>query len=91
MNQEQAKIEIERLISELSRHNDLYYIESQPEISDFDFDIMLKELQKLEEDFPQFAYAYSPTKRVGGDITSKFDSVKHRYPMLSLSNTDSRE
>jgi DNA ligase (NAD+) len=91
MNQEQAKIEIERLISELSRHNDLYYIESQPEISDFDFDIMLKELQKLEEDFPQFAYAYSPTKRVGGDITSKFDSVKHRYPMLSLSNTYSRE
>ena len=91
MEREQAKIEIERLSNEINRHNDLYYIKNTSEISDYDFDMLLEKLQQLEKDFPEFAYAYSPTKRVGGDITKKMEAVKHRYPMLSLSNTYSEE
>lgn len=86
-----AKARIEQLIEEISHHNHLYYIESNPAISDYDFDMLLKELESLEAAFPQFAYDYSPTKRVGGDITKKFETVKHVYPMLSLSNTYSEE
>jgi len=91
MNIEQAKIEIEQLSEEINRHNHLYYIASQPEILDYDFDMLLEKLQKLEGDFPEFAFEYSPTKRVGGEITKKLEAVTHRYPMLSLSNTYSEE
>jgi len=91
MNPNEAKQEIAHLTKELNRHNHLYYVESNPEISDYDFDMMLKRLQELEEKFPEFASPVSPTKRVGGDITKKFESVVHRYPMLSLSNTYSQE
>jgi DNA ligase (NAD+) len=66
-------------------------VEASPEISDTAFDTMLKELEKLEEQFPDFASDNSPTKRVGGDITKKFETVAHEYPMLSLSNTYSEE
>lgn len=79
------------MTAELNRHNHLYYVESNPEISDFDFDMLLKQLQELETQFPDLASPVSPTKRVGGDITKKFESVVHRYPMLSLSNTYSQE
>src|SRR5690606_15035193 len=72
-------------------HNYLYYTKDSPEISDFDFDMKLKELQALEEQYPEFSSPTSPTKRVGGDITSNFETVQHRYPMLSLSNSYSRE
>lgn len=91
MNPEQAQLEIKRLSSEIHRHNDLYYIENNPIISDFEFDQLLQRLQKLEQEFPQFADENSPTKRVGGDITKKFETVVHRFPMLSLSNTYSEE
>lgn len=91
MDSTMAKTRIEQLIEEINHHNYLYYVESNPSISDYDFDMLLKELEKLESDFPQFAYDYSPTKRVGGDITKKFETVKHVYPMLSLSNTYSEE
>ena len=91
MNANEAQSEIARLTEELNRHNHLYYVESNPEISDYDFDMMLKRLQELEEQFPQFASPVSPTKRVGGDITKKFETVVHRYPMLSLSNTYSQD
>lgn len=91
MNPNDAKIEIEKLSAELARHNHLYYVESNPEISDFEFDMLLKRLQDLEEKFPQFVSDNSPTKRVGGDITKKFETVVHRYPMLSLSNTYSED
>lgn len=91
MNANEAKAEILRLSDELNRHNFLYYVESNPEISDYDFDMLLKRLQELEEQFPELALPTSPTKRVGGDITKKFESVVHRYPMLSLSNTYSQE
>ena len=91
MNQNEAFEEIKRLSEELNRHNHLYYVESQPEISDYDFDMLLEKLQSLENQFPELASEHSPTKRVGGDITKKFESVKHRYPMMSLSNTYSEE
>jgi DNA ligase (NAD+) len=91
MNSEQVKSEIDRLVNELNHHNQLYYIHNSPEISDFDFDQLLKELEQLEKEFPQFASENSPTKRVGGDLTKKFEAVSHRYPMLSLSNTYSEE
>lgn len=86
-----AKQEIERLTIELNHHNHLYYVESNPEISDYDFDMRLIQLIELEKNFPEFASETSPTKRVGGDITKKFASIKHRFPMLSLGNTYSRE
>ena len=87
----EAKQEIERLTKELNHQNHLYYVESNPEISDYDFDMRLNQLIELEKNFPEFASETSPTKRVGGDITKKFASIKHRFPMLSLGNTYSRE
>ena len=87
MNSDQAKENIEELRKKLHHHNYLYYVKSSPEISDYEFDMMMKELQELEQKFPEFADKNSPTKRVGGDITEKFEKVKHRYPMLSLSTT----
>jgi len=91
MNKNEVLEEILRLSKEINRHNYLYYVESNPVISDYDFDMMLKKLQDLEVQNPEFAFDYSPTKRVGGDITKKFESVIHRFPMLSLSNTYSVE
>ncbi|MBL4862447.1 MAG: NAD-dependent DNA ligase LigA [Crocinitomicaceae bacterium] len=91
MNPKDAQIEIERISQELEFHNKLYYIKSNPEISDYDYDMLLKKLQELEMKFSQFAYDHSPTKRVGGDITKKFEAVVHKYPMLSLSNTYSED
>lgn len=91
MNKEEAKQRIVQLTNELSHHNHLYYIENNPSVSDFEFDQLLLELQKLEAEFPEFASENSPTKRVGGDITKKFETVVHRFPMLSLSNSYSKE
>ena len=91
MEAQEAKFKIEKLTKELNHHNHLYYVESNPEISDYNFDMLLNDLIQLEKDFPQYASDLSPTKRVGGDITKKFSSVKHRFPMLSLANTYSRE
>lgn len=91
MNKEEAKAEIIRLSEEIEKHNRLYYIENSPEISDYEFDMLLEKLQQLESQFPEFAFDHSPSKRVGGDITKKFETVVHRFPMLSLSNTYSEE
>ncbi len=91
MEAQEAKLKIEKLTRDLNHHNHLYYIESNPEISDYEFDMMLNELMDIEKRFPQFISDLSPTKRVGGDITKKFASIKHRFPMLSLANTYSRE
>jgi DNA ligase (NAD+) len=82
---------IEQLSNELHRHNHLYYVENSPEISDFEFDQLMKQLQELEEKNPEMVLDSSPTKRVGGDITKKFNTIAHKYPMLSLSNTYSRD
>jgi DNA ligase (NAD+) len=86
-----VKNEIQRLTDELNHHNHLYYVESNPIISDFEFDQLLLKLQQLELAHPELASDLSPTKRVGGDITKKFETVKHRFPMLSLSNSYSEE
>lgn len=91
MDKAAARKRIEELSKELHEHNYKYYVLSAPTISDYEFDLKLKELEKLEQEFPEFADPNSPTKRVGGDITKEFRQVKHRYPMLSLSNTYSRE
>ncbi|MFM6935723.1 MAG: NAD-dependent DNA ligase LigA [Flavobacteriales bacterium] len=91
MNPTQVKEEMDQLVNELNHHNHLYYVLNAPEISDFDFDLRLKKLEQLEKEHPTFASENSPTKRVGGDLTKKFESVAHRYPMLSLSNTYSEE
>lgn len=72
-------------------HSRKYYVDNAPEISDFEFDALLRELQELEAQHPDEANPNSPTKRVGSDITNSFKSVEHRYPMLSLANTYSSE
>ncbi len=91
MTKDQAKQQIEALSTLLQHHNYLYYIKDAPEISDFEFDQKLKELQKLEDEFPEFKLANSPTQRVGGGITKDFPTVRHKYPMMSLANTYSKE
>lgn len=87
MEREQVHQQIQGLRDELNRHNYLYYVLSKPEISDFDFDKLLKRLADLELEYPEFDDPNSPTKRVGSDISSEFVQVKHRYQMLSLANT----
>ena len=86
MNNKEAQIKIEHLRKKLEEHNYRYYVLAQPAISDYEFDMKLKELEKLEADFPEFADANSPTQRVGSDSNSDFEQVEHKYAMLSLSN-----
>ena len=85
------KDEIESLRNELREHNYNYYVLDQPTISDYDFDIKLKELQILEEKHPEFYDANSPTLRVGGEVTKNFNTVVHEYRMYSLDNSYSLE
>lgn len=87
MNSDHARARIEELSQELRQHNHRYYVLHTSTISDYDFDIKLKELQEWEAKYPDLADPNSPTKRVGGEVTDKFKKVRHRYPMLSLSNT----
>jgi DNA ligase (NAD+) len=78
---------IQQLREELHRHNYKYYVENAPEISDYDFDMKMRELQDLEALHPEFADPNSPSMRVGSDLNKEFTQVEHRYPMLSLANT----
>lgn len=87
MNKEEAKSRISELSKIIENHNYNYYILTQPTISDYDFDMLLNELIDLEKQFPDLVLPDSPTQRVGGDLTKEFKTVKHRYPMLSLSNS----
>ncbi|MDP3556445.1 MAG: NAD-dependent DNA ligase LigA [Bacteroidota bacterium] len=91
MNKEQAEIRIKKLTSEIEVHNHNYYVNDNPTISDFEFDKLLEELISLEKQFPELISPTSPSQRVGGAITKEFKSVKHTYPMLSLSNSYSVE
>lgn len=86
-----AEKEIAKLTEQINHHNDLYYQQNTSEISDFEFDQLLKKLQSLEEQFPELKKADSPTQRVGGTITKEFKQVAHQYAMLSLGNTYSPE
>lgn len=78
--------EIARLREQIHRHNRLYYVESAPEISDLEFDQLLKRLELLEKQYPQFDDPDSPTHKVGGEPIAGFETVRHRLPMLSIEN-----
>ena len=80
-----------KLRNELHRHNQLYYVQNMPEISDREFDELMRELQDLERKHPEYADPNSPTQRVGSDLSHEFRQVLHRHPMLSLSNTYNKE
>lgn len=83
---EDIKIEIEKLTDKLLEHNRKYYEEDNPDISDYEYDMMLRKLTELEEKYPQFKKEYSPTDRVGGKALDVFKKVKHEYKQLSLAN-----
>ena len=85
------KKQITNLQEELRQHNYNYYVLDNPTISDYEFDMKLKQLQELEDKYPEFAVANSPTKRVGGAITKNFETVKHEHRMYSLDNSYSKE
>lgn len=91
MTREEAKIKIHQLSEELRQHNYRYYVLAEPSISDRDFDSKLKELEALEDQFPDLKKPDSPSVVVGGGITKKFDTIPHSTPMLSLSNTYNKE
>ncbi len=82
-----VKERVEALRAEINRHNHNYYVNNAPEISDFDYDRLVKELEALERDHPEYDDPLSPTHRVGSDLTRGFEQVEHVYAMLSLSNT----
>jgi DNA ligase (NAD+) len=86
-----VKKKIESLSKELDQHNYNYYVLDQPTISDFEFDKLLEQLISLEKEHPEFLLPTSPSQRVGGQITKVFKTVKHKYPMLSLSNSYNME
>ncbi len=91
MSKEEVKEQIKKLSDEIREHNYRYYVLSNPVISDYDFDMLLEKLIRLETEYPEFAEPDSPAKRVGGEVTKEFKQVKHKYPMLSLGNTYSKE
>jgi len=91
MDAKQANQRIIELSNEIRRHNYNYYVLSKPEISDFEFDMLLEELVQLENDFPEFADPDSPARHVGGEVTKEFKQVLHAHPMLSLGNTYSED
>ncbi|MFK7061237.1 NAD-dependent DNA ligase LigA [Flavobacterium oreochromis] len=82
---------IQALRNELNQHNYNYYVLDNPTISDYEFDIKLKELQELEENHPEYNDPSSPTQRVGGSVTKNFTTVQHEYRMYSLDNSYSKE
>ncbi len=81
------KQRIEELRRQLNEHNHKYYVLNQPTISDQEFDRLMRELQELEESYPQYSDPLSPTQRVGSDLTKGFEQVEHEHPMMSLSNS----
>lgn len=91
MNHSEASARIAELSQKINHHNRLYYQESRTEISDFEFDQLLEELVRLEEEFPDLLLSDSPSQRVGGTITKEFKTVEHSSRMLSLGNTYSKE
>ncbi len=91
MKLEEAKKKIQELTEQVNHHNELYYQKSKPEISDYEFDQLLDQLIKLENQFPELRLLDSPSLRVGGTITKEFAPVYHQYPMMSLGNTYSEE
>ncbi len=91
MSVEEIKKQIEKLREEIKRHDYLYYVINQPEISDYEYDQLMAKLRDLEKRYPQFITPDSPTQRVCGEVSKEFKPVKHTIPMLSLENTYSSE
>jgi DNA ligase (NAD+) len=87
MKPSEAKARIEMLRKEIEEHNNRYYVQNQPLISDFEYDILINDLDTLEKKYPEFRSDDSPTRRVGSDIKNEFEQFEHKYPMLSLGNT----
>ncbi len=83
---DKVKTQIEKLRAEINRHNNLYHVQDSPEISDAEYDGLMRELKRLEEEYPQFLTPDSPTQRVGAAPLEAFGIVEHRYPLLSLGN-----
>ena len=84
MNKKIAQNRIEELVKELNFHSLKYYVEDSPQISDYDYDMLMRELKELEEAYPELILPYSPTQRVGDKPLSEFKSVHHRVPLKSL-------
>jgi len=89
--EKEVKVRMDRLVQEIEQHNRLYYIDAKPKISDFEYDQLLKELEGLEREYPEWTSPYSPTQRVGGAPLEQFSQVQHAVPMASLANTYSKE
>ena len=87
MEKSQANIRIKELREVISEANRRYYVDNAPNLSDYEFDMLLKELEALEKEYPEFVTKDSPTIKVGSDIRKEFVQYPHRYPMLSLGNT----
>ncbi|MFC1667975.1 NAD-dependent DNA ligase LigA [Chlamydiota bacterium] len=91
MDKKKAQKRIEKLREEIRYHNKKYYTENNPEISDFEYDILFKDLEALEKKFPDFITPDSPTQHVGEEPLKAFSSVSHEVPMLSIDNTYNKE
>ncbi|WP_256007301.1 NAD-dependent DNA ligase LigA [Pedobacter deserti] len=91
MSASEVKNTMDALVRELNQHNYNYYVLAMPTIADYDFDLKLAELARLEKEHPEFADPNSPTLRVGGEITKTFLTIPHKWPMLSLGNTYSEQ
>lgn len=87
----QVQEEISKLVSLLNKYSYDYYVEDNPQISDTEYDTLYKQLEKLEENHPEYILENSPTQRVGDRILDEFEKITHKVPMLSLSNTFSTE
>lgn len=85
------QLKIKKLSQEIEMHNHKYYVLDEPSIPDYEYDKLFKELQKLEEEYPQYKNLNSPTQKVGGKVLEKFESIKHEVPMLSIGNGFSDE
>jgi DNA ligase (NAD+) len=91
MKKTEARDRIRTLREEINEHNRRYYELNQPVISDFEYDLLLNELETLERKFPEFVTEDSPSRKIGSDLTKEFAQYEHKYPMLSLANTYSEE
>src|SRR3989344_7194854 len=91
MTEAEAKKKIQKISEELHTHNYRYYVLDDPEISDQKYDVLMRELEALEKEFPHLKSSTSPTQRVGGVPLDKFKKYTHHVPMLSLNNAFSEE
>src|SRR3989338_4030012 len=88
---DKVKERIEKLRAGINRYNYLYYVQDSPEVSDAEYDALMRELRQLEEKYPQFAASDSPTQRVGSTPVAAFGIVQHPFPLLSLANAFSTD